>query len=61
MDAVTPGSPHERIRIARERAGLEPMEVAERLGLPQAHYRDLEFHPEAPTRSSPCDKVAVAT
>ena len=46
MDAVPPGSPHERIRIARERAGLEPMEVAERLNLPEAHYRDLEFHPD---------------
>ena len=47
MDS-NPSTPPERIRAARERAGLEPMEVAERLNLPQAHYWDLEsFEDEA--------------
>jgi len=41
-------TPPERIRLARERAGLEPMDVAARLDLPQAHYWDLEsFEDEA--------------
>lgn len=46
-------TPPERIRAARERAGLELADVAERVGLPFAHYRDLEdFEDEAWTTIS---------
>ena len=45
---MNPETPADRIRIARERAGLEPMDVAAQLDLPQAHYWDLEsFEDEA--------------
>ena len=45
---MNPETPPERIRLARERAGLEPADVAAQLNLPQAHYWDLEsFEDEA--------------
>ena len=45
---MNPETPPDRIRNARERAGLEPMDVAAQLNLPQAHYWDLEsFEDEA--------------
>jgi len=36
-------TPSERLAAARERAGLDLGEVADRTGLPFAHYRDLEM------------------
>lgn len=36
------GAPSERLRAARERAGLEASDVADRAGLPLPHYCDLE-------------------
>lgn len=58
---MNPSTPPERIRIARERAGLEPMDVAEKLGLPQAHYWDLEsFEDEAETTLSLRELSALA-
>lgn len=46
-------TPNERIRAARERAGLELSDMAGQLGLPFAHYRDLEdFEEEAWTTIS---------
>jgi transcriptional regulator with XRE-family HTH domain len=38
-----PSTPSERLTAARERAGLEIGDVADRAGLPFAHYRDLEM------------------
>jgi transcriptional regulator with XRE-family HTH domain len=35
----------ERLRMARERAGLTPEELAERIGITTAWYHDLEGHP----------------
>ena len=46
-------TPNERIRAARERAGIEIPDIAGRLDLPYAHYRDLEdFEEEAWTTIS---------
>src|SRR5215208_2878069 len=46
-------TPPERIRAARERAGLEVSDVAEKVALPFAHYCDLEaFEDEAWTTIS---------
>lgn len=48
-----PSTPPERIRAARERAGLELSDMADQLGLPFAHYCDLEdFEDEAWTTIS---------
>jgi transcriptional regulator with XRE-family HTH domain len=50
---VTASTPNERIRAARERAGLEVADLADQLGLPFAHYCDLEdFEDEAWTTIS---------
>jgi transcriptional regulator with XRE-family HTH domain len=48
----------ERIRAARERAGLGAHEVAERIGISAAHYWDLEdFEDEVSTtrRGKACE------
>lgn len=46
-------TPPERIRAARERAGLELLDLAQQLELPFAHYCDLEmFEDEAATTIS---------
>lgn len=46
---IMPSTPNERIEAARERAGLELQDVADRLGITFEHARDLEWFEDEAT------------